>query len=594
MIDCNVPEQRAVRAAFYARVSSEQQASAGTIGSQLAALEARAAADQVKIGASMRFVDEAVSGSTLVRPALEKLRDLASADGIDRLYVLCPDRLARKHSHQMLLIEELEHCGVELVFLDHESRHTPEDKLLVQIQGVVAEYERTKIIERCRRGKLHAARRGAINVLGGAPFGYRYVPAVPGAAPAQYTIVLEQAAVVRQIFQWVGIERHSIGQVCKRLQNLGILSPRGRQRWDRSSVWALLKNPAYSGKAAFGKTRLGPMRPRLRGARGRPDQPRSGKSVYDTPAQQWIDIAVPAIVEQELFDAVSEQLAENQKRSRQRRNNATHLLAGLLVCKRCHYAFYAKGNARNPSHGCYRCSGTEAHRFGGQRLCDNKPVNEAALDQAVWNDVRALLADPQRIEQEMNRRLDSPTQTPEEQPGKKPQSQIDRLHRALARLIDAYSDGLLDKSDFEPRVKSTRAQLSQLTAQLQSQEDQQQRARELRGIVDHLQTFSHQVNNGLNEASWQTKQELIRTLVKRIEIDNEQINVIYRVDLCPFEPGPIRGTRQYCRRSGRSTSVRAFPFVPSARQPLYLCSLTPYFAHRCSSDFHADCWHCCN
>ncbi|HET6248183.1 MAG TPA: recombinase family protein [Tepidisphaeraceae bacterium] len=134
----SIESNHSIRAAFYARVSSDHQAVAGTIASQVAALEQRAAEDQAKVEPQMRFIDEGQSGSTLVRPALERMRDAASADKIDRLYVFCPDRLARRHSHQMLLIEELEHYGVELVFLDHASRDTPEDRLLVQVQGVVA------------------------------------------------------------------------------------------------------------------------------------------------------------------------------------------------------------------------------------------------------------------------------------------------------------------------------------------------------------------------------------------------------------------------------------------------------------------------
>jgi len=179
--DSAIKECCDVRAAFYARVSSDQQAAAGTIESQVAALEERVAADGVNVTPDLRFIEEGHTGSSLVRPQLERLRDLASSGAIDRLYLLCPDRLARKHSIQMVLIDELERCGVELVFLNHESKGTPEDRLMVNMQGVFAEYERTKIMERSRRGKLHAARRGAVSVLGNAPYGYRYVPAVAGA-----------------------------------------------------------------------------------------------------------------------------------------------------------------------------------------------------------------------------------------------------------------------------------------------------------------------------------------------------------------------------------------------------------------------------
>lgn len=140
--------------------------------------------------------------------------------------------------------------------------------------------------------------------------------------------------------------------------------------------------------------------------------------------------------------------------------------------------------------------------------------------------------------------------------GNKLQSQIAKVSRGISRLIDAYGDGLLDKTDFEPRIKSARAQLSQLQTELQLQVDQQERARELRGIVDNLQTFSCQVTTGLDNTSWETKRDLIRTLVKRIEIDKDQINVVYRVDLCPFESRPDRGVRHYCRRTCGPTATR--------------------------------------
>ena len=158
-----------LRAALYARVSSEQQAQAGTIESQVSAVVERALADGLTIEAESRFIDDGHSGATLVRPSLERLRDVAAAGGIDRLYVLCPDRLARSYAYQMLLVDELRRCGVELVFVNRDLGKTPEDNLLLQVQGMMAEYERAKILERSRRGKLHGARQGRVNVLGAAP-----------------------------------------------------------------------------------------------------------------------------------------------------------------------------------------------------------------------------------------------------------------------------------------------------------------------------------------------------------------------------------------------------------------------------------------
>src|ERR1700757_3800856 len=173
------------RAALYARVSSDQQAEAGTIASQVAALEERLRQDGFLLDPDLRFLDEGYSGSTLVRPALERLRDLAASGAIDRLYVHSPDRLARKYAYQVLLVDECRRAGVEVIFLNRALGQSPEDDLLLQVQGMIAENERAKIIERHRRGKRHAARVGAVNVLSGAPYGYRYVTKYEGGGQAR-------------------------------------------------------------------------------------------------------------------------------------------------------------------------------------------------------------------------------------------------------------------------------------------------------------------------------------------------------------------------------------------------------------------------
>ena len=172
--------QPILRVAFYARVSSDHQAEEGTIASQVAALRQRLAADGGRVDPELEFLDDGYSGGTLLRPALERLRDLAAQGAIDRLYVHTPDRLARNYAYQFLLLDELRRAGVEVVFLNHALGRSPEDDLLLQVQGVIAEYERAKISERSRRGKLHAARTGQVSVLCGAPYGYRYVGKQPG------------------------------------------------------------------------------------------------------------------------------------------------------------------------------------------------------------------------------------------------------------------------------------------------------------------------------------------------------------------------------------------------------------------------------
>ena len=341
-----------LRVAIYARVSGEQQAKEGTIASQLEAVTQRVASDGLTCEPELCFVDEPCSGDFLVRPGLERLRDQAAAGVIDLLYVLDPDRFSRRYAYQVLILEELTRCGVEVVFLCNPPGRGPEETLLVQVQGMIAEYERAKIMDRCRRGKQYAARHGSVNVLSGAPYGYRYIGKHEGGGAARYQVLADEARVVRKIFEWFGQERCSIGEVCRRLRRDGIPTRTGKSAWDRSVVWLILKNPAYKGTAAFGKTRSGDLKPqRLRPQRGRPEQPRRPVSRVDTSSEAQIFIDVPGLVSEELFGAVQAQLQENRQRRRDRPGGGRYLLQGLVVCKRCGYGCYGKPTSRASAKG---------------------------------------------------------------------------------------------------------------------------------------------------------------------------------------------------------------------------------------------------
>jgi site-specific DNA recombinase len=191
---------KAQRVGLYARVSSEKQAEEGTIQSQIAAIRERIEQDGYPLDEELVFIDDGYSGTTLIRPALEQLRDRVAVFGLDRLYVLAPDRLARKYAYQVLLVDELRQWGVEMVFLNREMGQNPEDNLLLQMQGMIAEYERAKILERSRRGKRHAAQSGEVGVLSGAPYGYRSIRKQDGGGQARYEVITEEAQIVRQMF----------------------------------------------------------------------------------------------------------------------------------------------------------------------------------------------------------------------------------------------------------------------------------------------------------------------------------------------------------------------------------------------------------
>ncbi|MDA8185108.1 MAG: recombinase family protein [Actinomycetota bacterium] len=532
-----------VQVAIYARVSSEQQAEAHTIASQVAALRERVAADGFRLHTDHEFIDEGYSGASLVRPALESLRDLAVAGDIDRLYVHSPDRLARKYAYQVLLLEELRRAGVEVVFLNRELGRTPEDDLLLQVQGMVAEYERAKILERSRRGKRHAAKEGVVSVLSCAPYGYRYVSKQDGGGQARFEVVLDEARVVRLIFEWVGRERVSIGEVCRRLNKAGERTPRDKAAWSRSTIWGILRNPAYMGLAAFGKTQSGALRPRLRAQRGRQLQPKRAVSTYDQAAEEWIGIPVPAIVAKDLFEMVQGQLDENRQRAREGQRGARYLLQGLVVCPLCGYAYYgkaislkaAKGQVRDYAY--YRCVGSDAYRFGGQRLCDNRQVRTDRLDEVVWQKVRDLLEEPERLVEEYQRRLQNPGRDRQGNDLATVEAQIRKIRQGIGRLIDSYTEGFIERGDFEPRVGRLRERVAVLEVQAQEIANEATLQSELRLLIGRLEDFAATVRDSLDEADWNTRRAIIRTLVKRVEIDRGQVNVVFRVT-----PGPPVGS----------------------------------------------------
>ena len=549
-----------LQSAIYARVSSEQQVHDHTIASQLAALRERVAADGLILLDDHAFIDDGYSGATLVRPALERLRDAVAAGSIDRLYVHSPDRLARKYAYQVFLVDELLRVGVEIVFLNRELGRSPEDDLLLQVQGMVAEYERAKILERSRRGKRHGAQTGVVSVLCGAPYGYRYVRKVEGGGQARYEILLEEARVVRQVFTWIGHERLSIGEVCRRLTAAAERTRSGKTVWDRATVWGMLKNPAYMGRAAFGKTRAAPLQQRLRAQRGRSLQPRRAMSTVDVPVEEQIIISVPALISEDLFAAVQEQLAENRRRARQGQRGARYLLQGLICCARCGYAYYgkpispsaAKGHPRHYAY--YRCTGTDAYRFGGHRLCDNTQVRTDLADAAVWQEVRALLEQPARLQQEYQRRLQDPGQDCRRDDLVGLETQIRRLRQGMGRLIDGYAEGLIEKDDFEPRITRLKERLASLEGQARDVAAEATLQAELRLVIGQLEDFAATLHHNLDEVEWDTQRAIIRALVKRVEIDHEHVTVVFRIGPGSTNPGPDPPNSLHCGRGDKPPS----------------------------------------
>ncbi len=526
--------------ALYARVSTDGQAQTDTIASQISALENRISEDGYTL--QLRFIDNGYSGSNLIRPGLEMLRDKVAAGEVDKIYIHSPDRLSRKYAYQMILLEEFKNAGAEVIFLNFQTNDNPESQLLLQMQGMIAEYERTKILERSRRGRIHAAKKGFANAIGAAPYGYFYIDIHDGGGRAQYRINEKEAEIVRKIFHWIGHDRLSLRKVCDKLRDLKIPSPKGNPSWNSSSVRQILQNPSYKGQAAFGKTKIGPKLPIVR-----PQKNASNKShcsTYKTDKKDWIYIPVPAIIDEDLFAIIEEQIAENAKRARVGRQGVPHLLQGLVVCNRCHYAYCGKPSqviqrrGRTITlHAYYRCTGGNSYRFSGNKICDNKPIREDILDIAVWEEVKMLLNNPNRLLNEFQRRIANLEKNSSTQTTELLEKQKNKIKRSISLLIDSYTQEHINKEEFEPRIKLMKQNLETIEEQQKKITDQKELKNELTLIVTNVGDFASKVKSGLDAVDLTTKRDIIRTLVKRVEINHEEVNIVFRIKELPFTSG---------------------------------------------------------
>jgi len=212
------------------------------------------------------------------------------------------------------------------------------------------------------------------------------------------------------------------------------------------------------------------------------------------------------------------------------------------------------GKAKKRDYAYYRCLGTDAYRFGGERVCKNRQVRTDLLDAAVWNEVKTLLENPQRLEEEYHRRM-HPDTTAKNQDLGSVEGQLGKVRQGIGRLIDSYAEGVINKREFEPRVGRLRERATKLEEQAQQLSDEASSQTELQLIIGRLEEFTTRVKEGLAESDWLGRREIIRALVKRVEVEEEGVQVVFRVNELPFEQCPERGSLQHCRRSNQSAAL---------------------------------------
>lgn len=516
-------------AAIYARVSSDQQKEEKTIASQTAALIEFARQENYQVPDEWVFEDEGYSGANLIRPGLERIRDLAAEGQIQSVLALSPDRLSRKYAYQVLLTEELARHGVEVVFIKAPHSGTPEDQLLIQFQGMIAEYERAQILERSRRGKRHRAKQGEVSVLSGAPYGYRYIRKTDESA-AYYEIIESEADVVRKIFHWYTVDGLSIAAITRQLTELGFPTRKQKPRWERSVIWAILRNPAYPGRACFGKTEVAARQRITRPLRLRGSLPKRNSAHHERPRAEWIEIPVPALVTEETFALAQEKLVYNKQQAL-RRTLEPSILQGLVHCRQCSYGLY-RNSTRTSARKIYyyRCTGSDAYRHGGKAICDEKPIRQDLLDQLVWDEILRLLEDPTLIQNELNRRLEAARDvTPTQRRLETLNRELIQVRKSMERLLTAYQEELLSLEELRVRMPPLRQREQAMQAELQAINSQAaDRATYLR-LAETLKAFLERLRSNADTLDIGQRQKIMKLLVKEVIVGKELITIKHSI-----------------------------------------------------------------
>ncbi len=518
------------RMALYARVSTARQEQEQTVSSQLEALENAARQLGTVIPKGRQYIDEGFSGSRLDRPALDALRD-AAADGLlDRVLVYCPDRLARNYVHQHVLIEELGRRGVDVHFVERPIGERAEDRLLVQMQGVIAEYERAKIMERTRRGKLHKLRSGAtVPYTSQAPYGYAIVRGATG----ERTVVIDEveAENVRTMFRWVVDESLSARAVAKRLNMRGT-RPRKALAWGSSSVHRLLTNPAYAGHATYNRREsIEPKRPRKPGEYRR----NAKSSCRKRPEAQWVQIPIPALVDESVMREVRARLASNRLTS-MRNTHHEYLLRTLVVCGQCGRRMEC--SHQKHSKGCsyeyfyYNCRRRDPGAWGAHQHCTAQRVRRDELDAVVWDAISTWVQSPRMLLHEVEAwrasRVGSERMARD---CARLQGAERRLRDQVERLIDGYQRGALSADELKVRRERIEASRDAIHERLEDLAGQEVDRARIEQLGDDLETFAAALRSGLDKLDFPDRQRLVRLLVERVVVTGDRVAIEHAIPL---------------------------------------------------------------
>ncbi len=494
--------------ATYARVSTSHQEEQQTIKNQVLSLKEFSQKNGHTI--VEEYVDDGWSGDILARPALDKLRQDAKNKVWEAILIYDPDRLARRYSYQELIMDELKEAGIEVLFVTVPSPKNSEDKILHGVRGLFAEYERAKISERFRLGKLRKVKEGHI-LVSEPRYGYDYIPK-QNDKHGYYKINPEEARVVKMIFSWIADEGMTLRAVVRRLQKEGI-KPRKSKRgvWSTSTLSTMLRNRAYIGEACWGSSYA-----------VIPDKPlkeQKYKKVKKTsrrkkPKEEWITIPVPPIITTELFDKARKQIEANFALCPRNKKN-DYLLAGKISCA-CGRKRTGEGYANKPNL-YYRCS-DRVLSFPLPPKCKEKGINAILADKLVWKKISELMSSPELMTAQVNRWFK------ERQAKSKgalvdidaQKRQIEKLKKQEERYNKAYGVGVFDLGQLKSYTVPIREKINQIESQITKARSRGNQKQLTMPNKQEMKKFANKAKGALQGLDFTTKRSIILNTIEKI------------------------------------------------------------------------------
>ncbi len=511
------------KAAIYARVSSKKQKEGDTIDSQVDALRTYAIEKGYHVPNSWIFLDDGVSGGTLQRPALDDLRDIIRSEPVNSVLIYAPDRLSRKYSYQLVLLEEFRKYGVEVCFFKNVTvENTPEAIMFNHFQGIFAEYERALILDRSRRGRIYKAKQGDPAVLPKVSHGY---VKVKKEGRIVVEVVESHAELVKRIFKLYVYEKKSLLGIAKILTLDGLKTPSGLSRWDPSTIRDILKNPAYTGTAYYGKTE------KSEGFAGKIRHRKSGKFIQPKcakkrlPIEKWLPISVPQIISENDFELAQEQINKN-KEFGTRNTQEPGVLQGLVVCGKCGNRLYKrfreyKGELRS----YYYCRSQQDKRL---TKCSNGRAQQSELDELVYNAVIKLLQNPSIVKDELSRRSRESGNIEEiEREEISLKKELAKISIARDRLLDAYQSGVLELNELMQRNLQLDVGRNSLEKEIQAIQASKMEREVGKDLEKSFEAILKCMRTSANELSVREKQKLVRLFVEKVVIDENTVKIIH-------------------------------------------------------------------